>query len=114
VLSSQLHFALLLHKLGSGDLANGALEISGQLLGGVNVTTNTANKLLHNYILQKFYVVIYSFRTYGSQTSMNSSAPEPQMGHTKSSGSSSQVMVKTQLLQAYSLQDQQILNLRQI
>jgi hypothetical protein len=34
-------------------------------------------------------------------TSTNSSAWEPQMGHSKSSGSSSQVMVKTQLRQAY-------------
>ena len=36
-----------------------------------------------------------------SETSTNSSAPEPQMGQTKSSGSSSIAMVKTQLLQAY-------------
>ena len=36
-----------------------------------------------------------------SETSTNSSASEPQMGQTKSAGSSSQVMVKTQLLQAY-------------
>ena len=35
-----------------------------------------------------------------SETSTNSSAPEPQMGQTKSSGSSSAAMVKTQLLQA--------------
>jgi hypothetical protein len=46
--SSQLQLALLLHKLGSGDLAHGAGEISCQLLGGVNITTNTANKLFHN------------------------------------------------------------------
>jgi len=32
---------------------------------------------------------------------MNSSAPEPQTGQMKSAGSSSVVMVKTQLLQAY-------------
>ena len=35
-----------------------------------------------------------------SETSTNSSAVEPQMGQTKSSGSSSLLMVKTQLLQA--------------
>ena len=35
-----------------------------------------------------------------SETSTNSSAPEPQMGQTKSSGSSSIEMVNTQLLQA--------------
>jgi hypothetical protein len=52
MLSSQLHLTLLLHKLGSGDLTYGALEISGQLLGGMNVTTNTANKLFHNFFLQ--------------------------------------------------------------
>ena len=36
-----------------------------------------------------------------SETSTNSSAPEPQMGQMKSSGSSSHVIAKTQLLQAY-------------
>ena len=36
-----------------------------------------------------------------TETSINSSAPEPQMGQTKSAGSSSHSMVKTQLLQAY-------------
>ena len=35
-----------------------------------------------------------------SETSVNSSASEPQMGQTKSAGSSSHSMVKTQLLQA--------------
>ena len=35
-----------------------------------------------------------------SETSTNSSAPEPQMGQTKSSGRSSHSIVKTQLLQA--------------
>jgi hypothetical protein len=50
--SGQLLLALLLHELGSGDLTNGAAELGIQLLGGVNVTTNTANKLLHNYFLQ--------------------------------------------------------------
>ena len=35
-----------------------------------------------------------------SETSTNSSGPEPQMGQVKSSGSSSHSMVKTQLLQA--------------
>jgi hypothetical protein len=48
MLSSQLHLALLLDKLGSGNAAHGAAEILCQLLGGVNITTNTANKLLHN------------------------------------------------------------------
>ena len=36
-----------------------------------------------------------------SETSTNSSAPEPQTGQTKSSGRSSHSMAKTQLLQAY-------------
>ena len=36
-----------------------------------------------------------------SETSTNSSASEPQMGQTKSAGSSSISMEKTQLLQAY-------------
>ena len=36
-----------------------------------------------------------------SETSTNSSASEPQMGQTKSAGSSSHSIVKTQLLQAY-------------
>jgi hypothetical protein len=54
MLSSQLHLALLLHELGSGDLTNGALEIGGQLFGGMDITTNTANKLLHNFFLQNF------------------------------------------------------------
>ena len=36
-----------------------------------------------------------------SETSTKSSAPEPQMGQTKSSGSSSASKAKTQLLQAY-------------
>jgi hypothetical protein len=49
--SSQLLLALLLHKLGSGDLANGALEIGCQFLGSVNITTNRAYKLLHNIFL---------------------------------------------------------------
>jgi hypothetical protein len=52
VLSSQLHLALLLNELGSGDLANGAAELGVQLFGGVNVTTNGTNKLLHNNFLQ--------------------------------------------------------------
>jgi hypothetical protein len=50
--SGQLLLALLLHKLGSGDLADGAAEISSQFLGGVNVTTNRAYKLFHNFFLQ--------------------------------------------------------------
>lgn len=36
-----------------------------------------------------------------SETSMNSSAPEPQTGHVKSAGSSSHSKAKIQLLQAY-------------
>jgi hypothetical protein len=55
VLSSQLHLALLLHELGSGDLTYGAAELSVQLLGGVNVTTYRTYKLFHNFFLQIFY-----------------------------------------------------------
>jgi hypothetical protein len=47
MLGSQLHFALLPHKLGSGDLADRALEIGIQLFGGVYVATYGTNKLLH-------------------------------------------------------------------
>jgi hypothetical protein len=50
--SGQLLLALLLHELGSGDIALGAAEIRSQLLGGMDVTTNTANKLFHNFFLQ--------------------------------------------------------------
>jgi hypothetical protein len=55
MLCSQLQLALLLHELGSGNLANGAAEISGQLFSGMDVTTNGTNKLLHN-ISSKFFL----------------------------------------------------------
>jgi hypothetical protein len=51
VLSSQLagfHYL----ELGTGNLAQGALEIFGHLVGFVNITADGANKLLHNNFLQ--------------------------------------------------------------
>jgi hypothetical protein len=61
VLSSQLHLALLLYELGSGDLTYGAAELSVQLLGGVNITTNTANKLFHNFSSKYSCFLIFIF-----------------------------------------------------
>ena len=52
--SGQLLLTLLLHELGSGNLTYGALEIGGQLIGSVNVTTNRAYKLFHKYFPPKF------------------------------------------------------------
>ena len=58
VLSGQL---ALFHdlELGTGDLAQGALEISGHLIGFVNITTNGADKLLHKYFLQNLIYYFY-------------------------------------------------------
>jgi hypothetical protein len=56
--SSQLLLALLLYELGSGNLTNGAAELSVQLLGSVNITTNRTYKLFHNNFLQIFLNII--------------------------------------------------------
>ena len=47
MLSSQIHFDLLLHKLGRGNLTNGAGEISSQFFGSVNITANGTDELFH-------------------------------------------------------------------
>ena len=48
-------------KLGTVNLANGALEALGHSLGLMNITTNGANKLLHNIFLQIiiFNVIVF-------------------------------------------------------
>jgi hypothetical protein len=76
--SSQLLLALLLHELGSGDLANGAAEIGIQLLGGVNITTNRTYKLFHNLFPPNIYVFYFLFY---SCSSSNRSGPTLQRGH---------------------------------
>jgi hypothetical protein len=39
-------------ELGTGDFAQGALEIGGHFSSFVDITANGANKLLHNNFLQ--------------------------------------------------------------
>jgi hypothetical protein len=48
-------------ELGAGDTAQGALEISGHLIGFVNITANGADKLLHNIFLQNFQLILFLF-----------------------------------------------------
>jgi hypothetical protein len=47
-------------ELGTGNLAQGALEIGGHFLSFVDITANGANKLLHNNFLQiMFFILIF-------------------------------------------------------
>jgi hypothetical protein len=65
MLSSQLHLALLLDKLGSGNAAHGAAEILGQLIGGMDVATNRTYKLLHNKIPPKIIFIVVDMGSCG-------------------------------------------------
>jgi hypothetical protein len=52
MLSCQLHLAALLHELGAGDVADGAL--GGGLVALIDVTADRANVLFHDKIFLPF------------------------------------------------------------